>query len=418
VTIDKNKTEVVTAELYTENGLWYTVSRDKHTYEQRKSDPTSGTWITLSGGSRFRHPTDYLIREVGIKDGTPYLQRGDTGPPNYARRDVQFKPTGYADDVLLTSLCPPFPGNVVQQVVVGSPIFFPTEMMNEANTKALNKIADQKANISEDLATFRQTISLFKNPSESLWKSLKEAWTDKTMRPFLTRSLRDIKRDGPLVPAARKYLEYVYGWRPLMQDIFGVYLLAKQQSVAAMLMHGSGVSRRSLGGGNGSFYDFNNATTTQWTSTTEDAIAICKLWARIDPNHAGLRTLNQLGLANPLSLVWELVSWSFVVDWFVPIGPVLNALTAPAGLSFVSGSRSVKSTMTGTYEHWRDPWNYMRSESRATGTAFSNTYARQRIYDWPLPGTWFVDNPFTQDHTLKALALHIMNLHALKRAGR
>jgi hypothetical protein len=37
-------------------------------------------------------------------------------------------------------------------------------------------------------------------------------------------------------------------------------------------------------------------------------------------------TVNQsLGLADPLSVAWELTPWSFVVDWFLPVGDYLNA---------------------------------------------------------------------------------------------
>jgi hypothetical protein len=315
----------------------------------------------------------------------------------------------------MNSLCPVFPGNTIQQLNSSYPVEIPTEMRNEAVTKALNEIAKQKANIGEDLATFRQTVSLFKNPVSSLAETLKDAWSNKSFRPFLSRSVKEIRRDGPLTPLARKYLEIVYGWRPLMQDIYGVYLLAKEHSLRAMLLSGKGVANRDLSGGDGSFHDFSNAVTTQWTSTHEHAKCSCILYGRIDPNHAGLRSLNQLGLLNPLSLAWELVNWSFVIDWFCPIGAVLNALTAPAGLSFVSGTISARGTFIGTYENWRDQWGAeLLTEVKATGEAFANVYRRDVLTQWPLPGTWFVEQPFTQDHVLKAIALSVMNLRQLK----
>lgn len=34
----------------------------------------------------------------------------------------------------------------------------------------------------------------------------------------------------------------------------------------------------------------------------------------------------QLGLLDPLSVAWELLPWSFVVDWFIPIGSYLDVL--------------------------------------------------------------------------------------------
>jgi hypothetical protein len=34
----------------------------------------------------------------------------------------------------------------------------------------------------------------------------------------------------------------------------------------------------------------------------------------------------QLGLLDPLSVAWELLPWSFVIDWFIPIGAYLDVL--------------------------------------------------------------------------------------------
>jgi len=54
-----------------------------------------------------------------------------------------------------------------------------------------------------------------------------------------------------------------------------------------------------------------------------------------------------LGLYDPLSVAWELVPFSFVADWFIPIGtyldnlaaiPNISALTWVCNIRFYSGS--------------------------------------------------------------------------------
>jgi len=338
------------AKAYTENGLVVDVNYSMHSYESRKSDPVSGGWITFPDGSKFRKPTAFTHRESGVQGLTPYVQRGDTGAPDHNRRDIEYPLGGrFAGDYLLSSLCPSFPGNTITQLNSTYPVEIPFEMENEAVTKALNDIADQKANIGEDLATFRQTLRLLSNPCTTLLSSLKEAWGDKSIRKFLNRSIRDVKRN-PIDFSAQKYLEYVYGWKPLVSDIYGIIELAKQQGQRPFLLHGKGVSKRRLGGGTSNYHDFSEANNVRWTSTQEDAKVSAHIYGRIDPDAQGLRTLNQLGLLNPLSLAWELVSWSFVVDWFCPIGPVFNALTAPVGLKFVSGTISAKGQFRGQFE--------------------------------------------------------------------
>jgi hypothetical protein len=47
--------------------------------------------------------------------------------------------------------------------------------------------------------------------------------------------------------------------------------------------------------------------------------------------------LNQTGFTNPINLLWELLPFSFVADWFLPIGNYLEALTAWNGLEFLDG---------------------------------------------------------------------------------
>lgn len=407
-----------------ENGVVADIPHQMHTYESRVSDPVSGGWIIFPDGSRFRKPTVYGHREAGVSAISNYVQRGDAGPPNFSRRDIDFIGGFMAGDYILSSLCPPFPGNAVTQLDASHPVTIPNDMRNESVTKALNKLGDQKADIGEDLATFRQTLGLLFNPCMSLKDSLKSAWENKNLRKYLNRSPRDIyesfrKLGRPLDPYASAYLVYVYGWKPLVQDIYGVAEFAKESGQKPLLLSGKGTSKRTLSGGSASYHDFSNANNVQWTSTEENSKVTTKLWAQMDPNGRGLRSLNQLGLLNPLSLNWDLVSWSFVVDWFVPIGPVFDALSAPAGLKFVAGTTSIKSSIRNSFEEWRDPWGVnILSETRAAGTAFGNIYSRGVWSDWPVPGFWFSDNPFAGDRPFKALALAIMNLRPLRLANR
>jgi hypothetical protein len=53
---------------------------------------------------------------------------------------------------------------------------------------------------------------------------------------------------------------------------------------------------------------------------------------------------NVFGLTNPLIVAWELVPFSFVADWFLPIGKTLENLTATNGLTFVGGYTVTKRT--------------------------------------------------------------------------
>jgi len=48
----------------------------------------------------------------------------------------------------------------------------------------------------------------------------------------------------------------------------------------------------------------------------------------------------RLGLTNPWGIAWELVPLSFVIDWFVHLGPLIRALQQPLGMHVLHGYSS------------------------------------------------------------------------------
>lgn len=60
------------------------------------------------------------------------------------------------------------------------------------------------------------------------------------------------------------------------------------------------------------------------------------------------REMSQLGVLNPAELLWELVPWSFVVDWVYTLGNYIRHLTSDAGLQFSRGTYSTKVTWSVT----------------------------------------------------------------------
>lgn len=53
-----------------------------------------------------------------------------------------------------------------------------------------------------------------------------------------------------------------------------------------------------------------------------------------------LSTLSKLGLNNPAEIAWELTPFSFVVDWFLPVGDWIKSFSALSGLKYVQGTKT------------------------------------------------------------------------------
>lgn len=123
------------------------------------------------------------------------------------------------------------------------------------------------------------------------------------------------------------WLELHFGWEPLIKDI-GSAVEVLQGSPPACMVVGRGTSKekslRFTGGG------------TQRDFVERDYTFSTKVKANVRVENPNLALANQMGFINPLSVAWELVPFSFVVDWFLPVGGFLNSFTSLAGLSLTN----------------------------------------------------------------------------------
>lgn len=396
------------------------ISRSGRTGITFVGDKVKGTWVTFADGSKFRRATDWsrftALSQAGTGQDTRVI--ANSGANKGKTGFIRTTPGGYCyDDVLSSNMGNGFKAGGLDGFL--NKPSFPTGQRNEVSTKALLDIANGKANIGENLATLRQTIGLARYPIGKLVKELLEVRRNKDFAPFLLKSAREIYRGNFNKVIAQEYLKYVYGWKPLMQDIFGIMELAKAAGKQPLFVHGYAKSTQ---GDQTDDREYENASRNGITRVppidVETRMA-CSIWARLDPEYQGTRALNQLGLLNPAGLAWELVPYSFVIDWVLPIGPVLQALTAPAGLIFVDGSLSSRVKATGTWQNRirtfdTGGYDYI-SDTNGSGVVTYNGYNRIRLSTWPKVGLWMDYNPFRGDRPLKALALTILSLKGLSR---
>lgn len=131
-------------------------------------------------------------------------------------------------------------------------------------------------------------------------------------------------------------------------------------------------------------------------------------------SNAPLNQLQALGLVNPAEIAWEVMPWSFVVDWFLPLGNWLANLNADAGLTFVTGTKSVVTTDTysiakvGSYG-----FNVSESNSRqirAFGSETRRTKTRTVLTSRPVVPFPEFKSPVSFYHIAESLALLVQRL--------
>lgn len=122
------------------------------------------------------------------------------------------------------------------------------------------------------------------------------------------------------------YLEYHFGWEPLMKDIeASIDLFTNPLRVP----YGNRVVARSTSQTSvihptGSLYS---------VSEDYDWVSHVSIRATVSLSNPNAYRLEQLGLLNLAVLGWELIPFSFIVDWFVNVGDFLSSFTDFAGLT-------------------------------------------------------------------------------------
>jgi hypothetical protein len=216
-----------------------------------------------------------------------------------------------------------------------------------AQFQALRKLIDNagldiEANIAQDFAQIGQTVKLIGNTAKRLTRSLialKKGNIPGAVKELWGGHLPRYNGKGPSISKslANNWLELQYGWKPLLQDIIGVMKSLKQ-------LNAQGPDVKRVTGVGSARIDKKIAIMAGDAPTIkvgEHSILVntrCKyvIYYKIDDRLKSF--LAQLGFTNPLNLGWEILPFSFVVDWFIPIGPYLETLSSWDGLSFVSGS--------------------------------------------------------------------------------
>lgn len=397
----------------------YTYNANSLTEYVNEPAKVSGAWLTYPDGSRFRRPTAYDRAGFTIRRGSSERMTGHTvlgNRPwsvitgagglvgNYATGNWTSQFHSYNIPTLLNS-----PG-------------FDFFERNESTTKALSKIADGKAQVGENLATLGQTIRMVKDPASAYLRLLQRGY--KEGKGELWRlgrhSYRDLIRGNVSEKLASLYLQYVYGFKPLMQDIHSLLSYAKEVGVKPLFLSGVGKASNQHAPRDKHYVNVSRERDEFLEGIEIASRTRTVLWAKLNSEWQAIRALNQLGMLNPASLVWELIPFSFVLDWFIPVGSMLGALTAPAGLDFVGGSDSRSVALMGNIRnHQLEVSGYkIDTLTPATGQLFYRGYTRMPIYSWPTPGLYWDSDPLGlsrdgSDRVLKAIALGTLKLPRL-----
>ena len=277
--------------------------------------------------------------------GTPRVRRRSFSGNrvlNYrqVRAEKGYLPTTSMTDLIVEADAVPTrreaykaPGKVKQSELHNSTLgillvpYPPSHLADEAWSKLRQKVLDQDFNAPVFLAEASKTVDMVFDRAHLLYRTYRAF---KRGRFDQARMLLGITSSRRL---ANNWLEYKYGWMPLLHDIHGgaktladMLYKPRQNYFFASAKSGDVWARGGMTG------------TIQYKA---------KVWCRVSVNTPSLQLGNKIGLLNPLTVAWELVPFSFVADWFVNIGDCIAEATAFSGLTVLDGGTLVTSDTVG-----------------------------------------------------------------------
>jgi len=181
----------------------------------------------------------------------------------------------------------------------------------------------------------------------------KATFLDRKKSQRLRAELRQLEHVSSL------FLAWRYGVSPLMSDIFSAMHILSGDGVFKDITVRKGASKAI------STRVWGSDDVNLWYQSTGTCKVLIK--CQVSCTNEDLLLANRMGLINPATIAWELIPWSFVLDWFIPVGKFLSNFSGSAGMTFTDSSRTQTTVKNGLFnQRWtrelpNGAWQYYRN---------------------------------------------------------
>lgn len=205
--------------------------------------------------------------------------------------------------------------------------------------KALSRLKDQDVNLAQAFGERKQTANLVYDVAKKLARGVTQVRRGNLRGAVELLSGKSAPRFQKNIPVPqakdvpKEWLGIQYGWLPLLSDLDSSCkaLAEKDEDRSRYRISVRGKAELPMSEEIIQFAGNANYTETRKSKTR------CNVRLDYLPKSEVLAQLSSLGLTNPASVAWELLPFSFIVDWFTPIGDWLNVLDAALPFDFLGG---------------------------------------------------------------------------------
>lgn len=126
---------------------------------------------------------------------------------------------------------------------------------------------------------------------------------------------------------ANNHLEVIFGWQPLLQDIYNSAMKVVQLADQYEFVRASGVVQFN------DLYKGRNDRQQKAQSRYSGSYRV-SMGGQVKVTSPNLWLAERAGLLNPLAVAWDLVPWSHIVNMFTNVGSLVNQISDFSGLTF------------------------------------------------------------------------------------
>lgn len=233
----------------------------------------------------------------------------------------------------IDSLGPVYVQGAFSNSLEDSVLFDTTGLQEEAYVKALQKLKGKTIDLGVAFAERNATARLVGGTAHQIARAVRQLRRGEVRNAMRSLGIDSHKREPRFSNWTKNWLALQYGVKPLLSDVFGACDALSKHPKESWRISAKGMVTKTLdniytvypGGSNPTGYK---------SIVRGSKGAFCRLDAI--PQNELLSSLSSVGVTNPFLVAWELVPYSFVVDWFLPIGSWLNSIDATLGYSNVT----------------------------------------------------------------------------------
>jgi hypothetical protein len=172
--------------------------------------------------------------------------------------------------------------------------------------------------------TFQSVAYMVRGVKRGRWSDIQKAFSGRKTR---LRRHRDFARQT----ATQRWLELRYGWTPLMLEAQGLLAAMQAPEELSVRQMARGFDKSELNHTETKSFDYGQyGVETFRFEVTRKSNARAYILYKVALQ--GLQPLRDYGVLDIPKATWEIMPYSFVIDWFIPVGNWLQAITPKLGI--------------------------------------------------------------------------------------